>query len=419
MNILSVNTSDVGGGAASSAFNLFDCYRVKGIGSWMAVGKKKSIDSDIFQIPISRSVVDFIIRKFDRLRGREAFHYPGTNRLLSLPPTLPDIIHCHNLHGNYFNLRQLPFLSRRFPVILNLRDSWLLSGHCAYPMGCLRWTKGCGQCPDLSIYPNTKWKDATLYNWKLKKSIYDRSLLYITTPSQWQMDMVKRSMLKGALYKIIPNGIDTTRFRPGNSEKARKALGLPVKACIVLLTGHTPFKDVATMVKSLHKIRLNNYPKSHEDRAELLFLCMGAEGQDLPIGEGFLKFTGFIKNMDQVVCLYQAADIYIHAAHDESFGKTVAEAMACGKPVVVSDVGGPPEQVDDGKNGFIVPAKNPEAMAEKVNLLLNNRDLINSLGASAAKKVIRCYDLKRQADSFLDWYQEVVEDWKKKNLNVS
>src|SRR6266481_3710141 len=227
MRILQVSMADLSGGAEASARNLFRAYRASGHESWLAVGSKRTEDPDVLVIPndeyrnkwtkmwlgiaashnsrknklrgVGRLINMFRLvgepgRWMGKQLGIEDFHFPGTRHLLQLPPKSPDVLHCHNLHGGYFDLRELPKLSRQVPVILNLRDAWLLSGHCAYSFACSRWETGCGQCPDLTLFPEVK-RDRTAPNWESKKKIFADSHLYVTTPSQWLMDRVKRSIL--------------------------------------------------------------------------------------------------------------------------------------------------------------------------------------------------------------------------------
>src|SRR5207248_4324578 len=142
---------------------------------------------------------------FDYHAGREDFHFPGTRRLLTLTAERPDVVHAHNLHGGYFDLRALPSLSAQVPLILTLHDAWMLSGHCAHSFDCERWRTGCGHCPDLTIFPAIE-RDATAYNWRRKRSIYSKSKLYISAPSRWLMQRVEDSTLQlGAKEcRVIP-----------------------------------------------------------------------------------------------------------------------------------------------------------------------------------------------------------------------
>jgi hypothetical protein len=162
--------------------------------------------------------------EFERRLGREFFNYPGTWQLLNLISDRPHIIHAHNLHGGYFDLSFLVPLSHQVPVILNLRDMWLLTGHCAYSLGCERWKTGCGKCPDLSIYPAIK-QDATAFNWRRKSRIYAQSRLYVTVVSQWLLEQARKSMLKGIQYRMIPSAVDLAVFTPNDQREARTHLG--------------------------------------------------------------------------------------------------------------------------------------------------------------------------------------------------
>ena len=94
--------------------------------------------------------------------------------MLDALPAPPDIIECHNLHGGYFDLRALPWLSRQAATVLVLHDAWLLSGHCAHSFDCDKWQTGCGACPDLSIEPALR-RDGTAHNWTVKQGVYAQS----------------------------------------------------------------------------------------------------------------------------------------------------------------------------------------------------------------------------------------------------
>ncbi|WP_455371662.1 glycosyltransferase, partial [Petrachloros mirabilis] len=264
MRILQVSTYDKGGGAEAVAWQLFEEYRRRGHASVMAVGEKRSGDMDV--ISLSRAADSSLLERWSqklserlspyegRLRGAwrlrrwlqeyaahppnwwqarlgmENYNFPETWRVLTIANSQPDILHCHNLHGGwlsrggYFDLRALPWLSRQVPVMVTLHDTWLLSGHCAYTLGCDRWKAGCGICPDLSIYP-ALLRDGTAFNWKRKKDIYANSRLYVATPSRWLMGQVEQSMLASSVVeaRVIPNGVDGSVFSPGPKRQAREA----------------------------------------------------------------------------------------------------------------------------------------------------------------------------------------------------
>ena len=435
LRILQVSTRDISGGAEGSAWNLFNAYRQRGFGSWLAVGSKVSNDNDVLVVQNERYRPAWtrMCRRFqalgagsplapltqllgklawlgeprrlaERYLGIEDFHYPGSVRLLGLPPRRPTIVHCHNLHGNYFDLRALPWLSRQVPVVVNLRDAWLLSGHCAHSLGCDRWKTECGNCPSLSTYPSIT-RDATAYNWRRKRDIYARSHLYVTTTSRWLMDQVNASMLKGIKYRVIPNAINLNVFCPGDRMAARNSLNLPLNARIVLLIAHNMFKDLATMEAALALIRT---PVKAED---LIFVCLGRNGEDRPLGQGYIRYLGIERDPRRMALFYQASDLYIHAAKAEAFGKAIIEAMACGTPVVATAVGGIPEQIDDDKTGFLADHSDAKHMGELVQRLLGDDELRERVSQAAISYARQQFDLSRQVDAFLDWYADVQEDW--------
>ena len=184
-----------------------------------------------------------------RLRIREGFEdfdFPAT--LPAISQSLgegPTILHLHNLHGGYFDLRALPALSDLTPVILTLHDQWAFTGHCAHSFECERWRSGCGDCPDLTIYPGIP-KDRTAENFALKRQIFSRTRLYLSSPSKWLMNRAEQSLLAPAIeeVRIIPNGVDTTVFRSGDKSIERSRLGLPRESRIVLSAG--------TVARSIH-----------------------------------------------------------------------------------------------------------------------------------------------------------------------
>jgi glycosyltransferase involved in cell wall biosynthesis len=416
----------------------------------------------------------------DRRRGIEDFHAPGTWRLLSLCPPVrpvrqladgaqggpegprpPDILHCHNLHSPpglaYFDLRALPALSREVPVALTLHDAWLLSGHCAHSFDCQRWKIGCGQCPDLTIYPSVP-RDATDYNWKRKRDVFSRSRLYITTPSRWLMDKVQESMLHGAKCRVIPNGVDLSVFRPGDRLAARAALGLPLEARIVLLVSTkprtSPWRDFATMQRAVQwlaglpvppsgiplcgagsvagrtagrpfdpfdKLRagrlrvyppLAGHPGGVEGR-ELLFLCVGGKRRAEQVGGAITLFAPYEADASRLARYYQAADIYMQASKVDTFPGAVLEALACGTPVVATATGGIPEQIEHGRSGFLTPPGDAEEMARRAEQILSDPALRGALSEQAAESARRRFDLKRVVGDYLDWYGEVIEDFQR------
>ena len=443
--ILQVSTADSGGGAEGTAWELYQYFRRQGLASWLAVGRKYRDSPDVFELPrpkattLSGRILQQLgnsarslegklpgMRRFSRVcerladplrlqewwQGLEEFHYPGTSDLLALCPHTPDLVHCHNLHGYYFDLGFLPKLSQQVPVVLNLHDAWLLTGHCSYFFACQTWQQGCGNCPHLDTYPACR-KDKTSENWQRKAEIYARSRFYVTAPSRWLLNQAQQSMLHAVEYRLIPNSIDCTIFCPGNRQQARTRLGLPLDQPIVLFCAaarNSIFKDPATMVETMQRVA--------EQEPSVQFVCVGSKAPLPALRRLPLRSLPYLRQPTLLADYYRAADVFVHTARAETFGKTITEAMACGTPVAASDIGGIPEQVLPGKNGFLAPPENAEALAARVLQILRLSAEEKARLSSGAATQGGKYPLQEQGNQLLEWYQEIIARERKDGLRA-
>ncbi len=416
IKILQLNTKDIGGGAEKVAWNLFQTYREYGHESWLAVGKKYSDDIKVFQIDPTdgKSFRSRLDRNINALLGRENFSFPATWRLLNRAPVYPSILQAHNLHGGYFDLRALPWLSQQVPLILTLHDSWLLSGHCAYSMACDRWKTGCGHCPDLSLYPSLL-RDSTAFNWWRKQKIYKKMRLYISTPSHWLMRQVKESILSQAAIesRVIPNGVDLSVFCPGSQEAARASLNIPKESFVLLFASSGAFKNMYKDYATLREAAIRA-TKTLVNRP-IILIVVGENAAPEKIGNLEIRFVPYQRKQEVLASYYQAADLYTHATNAESWGLAITEASACGIPVVATRTGGIPEQIKnlfehtiEDSNGILVEIKNAQAMARAIVKLLENESLRRRLGENAREGAERKFSLEIQARTYLDWYQEIL-----------
>lgn len=449
MKILQVSTLDLAGGAEKIALGLHRSYLTRGHDSWLAVGTRRGSGPQILELDNSpyegpwRRTLDTVRgalaprarnsrlyraglvgatiaarpSTYRRYRqGREIFDFPSTAHILELPGGSPNVIHAHNLHGNYFDLTQLPDLSRLVPTFLTLHDAWLLSGHCAHSFGCNRWRTGCGNCPDLTIYPAIR-KDATRLNWQEKKGIFEQSNLFVASPARWLLNAVEESILQPAVREArhIPLGIDLSYFRPGDRIEARGQVGLPLDRPVLLVVGNgiksNMWRDYPLLLNALGELGRKGY--------EIEVIALGEGGEHENFQGVRLTFVSHSAEAP-MAAYYRAADIYLHPARADTFPTAVLEAIACGIPVVATNVGGLPEQIRSLDVASLTHTSTRIGMAtgvlvdtamemtHAVETLLKSETLRKRLGRNGAADAKVRFDHERMVEDYLDWYAEVL-----------
>jgi D-inositol-3-phosphate glycosyltransferase len=192
--------------------------------------------------------------------------------------------------------------------------------------------------------------------------------------------------------RVVPPGVDLNRFRPLGRVQAKRQVGvLPHREMILFVGRIQPLKGIDTLIRALALVHQQEPTlaenlcvaiiggHSHQDGAELERLK--ALGSDLGL-KGLVTFLG-ATDQDWLASYYSAATMVVMPSHYESFGMVAIEAMACGTPVIASDVGGLSFIVADGHNGYLVPGRDPQALAAKIILLLKYPALRDQLGRQA------------------------------------
>jgi glycosyltransferase involved in cell wall biosynthesis len=405
VNVLQVSTSDRAGGAEGVALALHRGLRARGHEAWLAVGYRHTPEEGVLEIGGAgsrrrRALTDPLVL-VDALRGREDFRFPASRRVLALPPRPPDVLHVHNLHGGYFDLRALPELAGRVPTVATLHDAWLLTGHCAHPLDSDGWLRGCGRCPHLDTYPSLL-RDGTAFNLARKRELYARTRLTVVTPSRWLMGLVERSVLAPAATRreVIPNGVDLALFAPGDREEARRELGVATDVPLLVFAAQggraNEFKDYPTLAAALTRLR---------EPVEAVALGDPVPGRS-GLGRASLRAVGTVGPAELARWL-RAADLYVHPSRADTFPTGVLEALATGTPVVASRVGGIPEQVGE-ETGELVEPGDPDALAAAVGRLLADPQRRARMSAAARSEAGSRFSLERQLDAYLALYAELA-----------
>ncbi|MGA9924817.1 MAG: glycosyltransferase [Isosphaeraceae bacterium] len=217
---------------------------------------------------------------------------------------------------------------------------------------------------------------------------------------------------------IVPCGFDPAEFWPLEKAAARVALGLDPDERLILQLGRmVPRKGVETAIRGLGRLRAQ-----HGISARLLVVGGESDDADAQItpeigrlrkiasAEGLDQEVNFVgrRGRDQLRYYYSAADLFVTTPWYEPFGITPVEAMACGTPVVGSNVGGIKFTVRDGENGYLVPPNDPEALAERIAHLYQNPKLLSVLSRQAVRRANDLFTWQRVTGAVADLYEEVL-----------
>jgi D-inositol-3-phosphate glycosyltransferase len=219
---------------------------------------------------------------------------------------------------------------------------------------------------------------------------------------------------------VISPGVDTERFHPIPKGYAKERIALYPDCCIILFVGRIePLKGIDNLLRAIaraiehqpalrEKVRVpiigGDLDRIHE-ADEMVRLQELREELNI---EDVVTFLG-ARDQDLLQYYYSAAEMVVMPSDYESFGMVALEAMACGTPVIASDVGGLAFLVKDGRTGYRVPARDPDALASRITRLLKNRGLQRRIGHRAACWA-EAYAWPKIANEIEALYQSVLSD---------
>ncbi|MEO6398343.1 MAG: glycosyltransferase [Tepidiformaceae bacterium] len=189
----------------------------------------------------------------------------------------------------------------------------------------------------------------------------------------------------------IPCGVDLELFQPGDRAAARRRLGLPAESPVLLWVGRLEkLKGVDILISALAQLDERDFTLlivGGDERATELKEELRAQAEAAGVVAN-VRFEGAVAH-DDLPTYYSAADVCVVPSYYESFGLVAVESMACGTPVVASRVGGLVSTVTDGVSGYLIPWRCPEPFAEKLEVLLNNRELRANFSRAAQRSMER------------------------------
>jgi D-inositol-3-phosphate glycosyltransferase len=220
--------------------------------------------------------------------------------------------------------------------------------------------------------------------------------------------------------EVIPPGVDTGRFYPIPNDEAKEFIGVPPEDQMLLFVGRIePLKGLDVLIEAIGR-----YCRERRQEKPRLFLAVIGgevdESQETKSTEmahlqalreqyGVTDVVTFLgkRSQDTLPYYYSAAEAVVMPSQYESFGMVALEAMACGTPVVASQVGGLAFLVKDGETGYTVPAGDPEALCHRLKMLINDKELQQKMGEQAFI-FAQEYDWEKISGRIIQLYSEML-----------
>jgi glycosyltransferase involved in cell wall biosynthesis len=214
---------------------------------------------------------------------------------------------------------------------------------------------------------------------KLSTRLTDR---IVAVTNKEKEDYILYKIAREDKLAVINSGVDLEKIKELpflERQKFKRELGIPEDILIVGMAGRLE------LVKGPeYLIEAAQYVLSEHPNVFFVFTGDGTRkpylrqrSSELGITDKIL-FLGWRKDVTRVISIY---DIFVFPSLNEGMGRVLVEAMALGKPIVASDVGGIPDLVTHGKNGFLVPPQNPGQLARFIQILLENKDRREKMGS--------------------------------------
>lgn len=333
--ILLIDVNCKGSSTGKIVYDLYSDLRKNGRNACICYGRGELIDEeDIFKFGLDWETR--IHAGMSRITGYNGCFSPfSTKRLIKkIDEFKPDIIHIHELHAYFVNIRPLLeyIKGKKIPLIWTFHCEYMYTGKCGYAYECTNFQRECGNCPAIRDYPKSLYFDKTRQMLRVKKELLFDMNFTIVTPSQWLADRIRLSFLKNKEIRVIHNGIDTNIFHPKDTSELRKKHNIP--------EGYKIGLAVAPDIMSDRKggkwvLKLAELMKEEK----IFFILIGGVAPD-SISSNVILLEK-VRKQELLAQYYSLADFFLLFSERETYSMTCAEALCCGTPVIGFKCGAP------------------------------------------------------------------------------
>jgi sugar transferase (PEP-CTERM/EpsH1 system associated) len=243
-------------------------------------------------------------------------------------------------------------------------------------------------------------------NLRLQKFVWDRVDGVLSVSSRLSHTLAQVVGVPESRITTIRNGVDTDRFRPTDKVAARQDLGLPQDAFVVGTVGRLhPVKDHRSLISAVAHVKRAGI------RAHGLIVGDGGLLQELrehAVREGLADEIHFLGARADVETILASLDVFALSSVSEGLSNVILEAMAAGRPVVATDVGGTDELVIDGVTGLLVPASNVERLGRALLDVATDADKGARFGREGRLRAEREFSMATMIRRYEDYYVELA-----------
>lgn len=282
-----------------------------------------------------------------RITGVSGFrNKASTHKLIEwIENEKPDIIHLHNIHGDYLHVIELfSYLeTTQLPIVWTLHDCWAFTGRCAYfdYAKCEKWKTGCGKCKNKKAYPISYFFDFSRLQWKRKREAFTKcDNLTIVTPSRWLANLTRESFLNQYPVRVINNGIDIDKFRYKDD-------------CVILREKYSigdRFVVLGVANAWTHRKGLHFFvelSRCLDENYQIVLIGLN-DTQKKQIPHNIITISR-TNSVDELASWYSVADVFVNPTLEDNYPTTNLESQACGTPVITFMTGGSPESIVYGE----------------------------------------------------------------------
>ncbi len=420
MKVLHLSLSDAGG-AGTAAFRLHRALVAEGVDSRLLVthrgrenveGVFSAPSKNRFAYELLSRISDRVVKGRARSNERARYFYADFNHSLLTAASIErmglrsDVIVAHSSAG-FISAASLAKIGVTWnvPVIWHLMDMGWLTGGCHFAFDCDSYARQCGGCPAIASGHDRDW---SRYFWHARRKAAQQSHGAVVAPNDWLVRQASQSgIFKGTPVHKIELSLDLERYCTNDRRAARRALGLPEDGQYIFFGAHyadEERKGIRYLIEALHLLRQNLHDGGLSRMPSIITAgsSLAATDLKLPFAHHHL---GLLDAQTRLPLAYQAADIFVSPAIEDSGPMMILESLACGTPVAAFDMGVAQDVLFEGRTGYVARLRDPVDLSAGVERILSeSAQRAEQMGAACRALAEARFSPGLQARAFMDLF---------------